>query len=187
MCYNIKYSSSHTGIYFLEREITPPVQGCRRVDKDGVDQKAFTEEVEIRCLVEGQFLAKLSHATKLGFDITSSTRVLATGGASQNTRILQVISCVYIPNRTCLSSVYTHTHTHASTLTHTQIIADIFNSSVFILEGTSNSASVGGAYRAKHSLMDEGAEFRSAVEGALPYKEAASPQEENHKVQNYWS
>ncbi len=62
---------------------------------------AFPPAIELRALIEGQFLAKLNHATKLGFTITQSTRVLATGGASANIRILQV----------------EHTHTH--TLTHT--------------------------------------------------------------------
>ena len=39
-----------------------------------------------------------------------------------------------------------HTHAHTS---H-QIIADIFDTDVYILKGTANSASLGCAYRAKH-------------------------------------
>ena len=101
-----KCSFSYAGIYFIDREITPPAQGCRRVNKDGVEQTEFTKEVEIRCLVEGQFLAKLSHAIKLGFEITSSTRVLATGGASQNTRILQVVNSLVWP----FISMHTYTY-----------------------------------------------------------------------------
>ena len=34
----------------------------------------------------------------------------------------------------------------------TQIIADIFNMGVYVLEETANSASLGGAYRAKHGI-----------------------------------
>ena len=79
------------GIYFSEPEITPYGQGSHRMSGNGTLRAEFPPETEIRALVEGQFLAKLNHATKLGYHMTRATRVLATGGASANTDILQVI------------------------------------------------------------------------------------------------
>lgn len=63
-----------------------------------------------------------------------------------------------------------------------QIIADIFNTDVYILEGTANSASLGGAYRAKHSLMPEGTNFLDAVKDAPAYTLAVSPRLDKHEV-----
>ena len=65
------------------------------------------------------------------------------------------------------------------------MIADIFNASVYILEETANSASLGGAYRVKHGLMlPEGmsSSFMDAVRNAPTYKLAVSPREEKHQV-----
>lgn len=64
----------------------------------------------------------------------------------------------------------------------TQVIADVFNSKVYILEGTANAACVGGAYRAKHSLEGKGTKFSDVVKLAPPYELAVTPQEDNHKV-----
>uniref|UniRef100_A0A4W4E3W5 Xylulose kinase n=1 Tax=Electrophorus electricus TaxID=8005 RepID=A0A4W4E3W5_ELEEL len=82
----------------------------------GVD--AFTREVEIRALVEGQFLAKRVHAQKLGYRIIPGTKVLATGGASSNKAILQVLSDVFnapvytidVANSACLGSAFRAMH-----------------------------------------------------------------------------
>ena len=52
----------------------------------------FAPEVEVRAVIEGQVMAKLVHAQRLGYQITSSSRVLVTGGASQNQHICQVQS-----------------------------------------------------------------------------------------------
>ena len=62
------------------------------------------------------------------------------------------------------------------------MIADIFNASVYTLDETANSASLGGALRAKHALMPEGTAFKDAVEGAPPYNLAVSPRAEHHQV-----
>uniref|UniRef100_A0A674AS14 Xylulose kinase n=1 Tax=Salmo trutta TaxID=8032 RepID=A0A674AS14_SALTR len=72
----------------------------------------FSAQGEIRALVEGQFLAKRVHAEKLGYKIR--TRVLATGGASSNKDILQVLSDVFdapvytidVANSACLGCGY---------------------------------------------------------------------------------
>lgn len=73
----------------MDPEITPAGQGCHRWDSDNTPVAEFSPEVEVRAIVEGQFMAKWVHAHKLGYQITASSRILATGGASKNTAILQ--------------------------------------------------------------------------------------------------
>ena len=53
----------------------------------------------MRAVIEGQFLAKLNHARKLGYEISPTSRVLATGGASANERILQVSGATYLTEK----------------------------------------------------------------------------------------
>ena len=52
----------------------------------------FSPEEEIRAVVEGPLMAKLCHAQQLGYHVDSNTRILVTGGASENQTILQVQS-----------------------------------------------------------------------------------------------
>lgn len=49
----------------------------------------------MRALIEGQFIAKRAHAEEFGVTINESTKILATGGASVNKSILQVMSDVF--------------------------------------------------------------------------------------------
>uniref|UniRef100_A0A673BUU6 Xylulose kinase n=1 Tax=Sphaeramia orbicularis TaxID=375764 RepID=A0A673BUU6_9TELE len=75
-------------------------------------------KVEVRALVEGQFLSRRLHAERLGYNIVPGTRVLATGGASSNRDILQVLSDVFnapvftidLNNSACLGSAYRAMH-----------------------------------------------------------------------------
>ncbi|KAJ8277574.1 hypothetical protein GJAV_G00076820 [Gymnothorax javanicus] len=117
-------NNGNIGIYFDAMEITPPAVGIHRFNEENKRVAGFAEEVEIRALVEGQFLAKRVHAEKLGYKIIPGTRVLATGGASSNKDILQVLS-------------------------------DVFSAPVYTID-TSNSASLGCAYRAKHEDLKRG-------------------------------
>ncbi|XP_022529597.2 xylulose kinase isoform X2 [Astyanax mexicanus] len=111
-------NNGNIGIYFDAMEITPPAVGVHRFDKHGRWVATFTREVEIRALVEGQFLAKRVHAQKLGYKIIPGTRVLATGGASSNKDILQVLSDVFnapvytidVANSACLGGAYRAMH-----------------------------------------------------------------------------
>lgn len=57
------------GIYFQETEITPFAQGTYRFNKNDVEVKSFSDDEEIRALVEGQFLAKRVHAEALGYNL----------------------------------------------------------------------------------------------------------------------
>lgn len=82
---------AQTGIYFRDTEITPAgCQGLYRFDENSKPVDSFPPKVEARAVIEGQFMAKLTHARNLGYQISSSSRVLATGGASKNSKILQV-------------------------------------------------------------------------------------------------
>ena len=51
---------------------------------------SFKPEEEVRAVIESQFMSRRLYAEKLGFVINKETRMLATGGASSNTAILQV-------------------------------------------------------------------------------------------------
>ena len=79
------------GLYFMEPEITPSgVKGDFRFNQSDESVTEFPAEVEVRALLEGQLMAKRHHAQSLGYQITPSSRVLATGGAAVNHRIRQV-------------------------------------------------------------------------------------------------
>ncbi|XP_036445502.1 xylulose kinase isoform X1 [Colossoma macropomum] len=111
-------NNGNIGIYFDAVEITPPAVGIHRFDQHDRRVATFTQEVEIRALVEGQFLAKRVHAQKLGYKIIPGTRVLATGGASSNKDILQVLSDIFsapvytidVANSACLGCAYRAMH-----------------------------------------------------------------------------
>uniref|UniRef100_A0A8C7E3V8 Xylulose kinase n=1 Tax=Naja naja TaxID=35670 RepID=A0A8C7E3V8_NAJNA len=100
------------GFYFDVREITPGAVGIHRFDAHNTP--TFPKEVEIRALIEGQFMAKRIHAEKL----VPTTKILATGGASHNKAILQILSDVFsVPvytidtaNSACLGSAYRAIH-----------------------------------------------------------------------------
>lgn len=84
------------GLYYTSQEIVPFLYGEHRYNKAGDRVTKFTSlEVEVRALIEGQALARRAHAEDMGLEIGPETRILATGGASQNKAILQVISDVF--------------------------------------------------------------------------------------------
>ncbi|NWT11761.1 XYLB kinase, partial [Vireo altiloquus] len=63
-------NNGNLGFYFDVMEITPEAVGIHRFDRD--NQKVvsrFPKEVEIRALIEGQFMAKRIHAEKLGYKV----------------------------------------------------------------------------------------------------------------------
>uniref|UniRef100_A0A8D0HRU4 Xylulose kinase n=1 Tax=Sphenodon punctatus TaxID=8508 RepID=A0A8D0HRU4_SPHPU len=111
------------GFYFYVLEITPEAVGIHRFNRDNIKVPKFPKEVEIRALIEGQFMAKRIHAEKLGYKIVPKTRILATGGASHNKDILQVLSDVFnapvytidTANSACLGCAYRAIHGKAVT------------------------------------------------------------------------
>merc|ERR1711957_293653 len=81
---------------YLEPEIIPRFNNSAifRFDEEGKQVSQYTDAAtEIRALVESQFLSMRVHASKLG--LKTPRRVIATGGASVNTALLQVISSVF--------------------------------------------------------------------------------------------
>uniref|UniRef100_A0A8B9VAF6 Xylulose kinase n=2 Tax=Anas TaxID=8835 RepID=A0A8B9VAF6_9AVES len=111
-------NNGNLGFYFDVMEITPEAVGIHRFNSDNQKVSDFPKEVEIRALIEGQFMAKRIHAEKLGYKVMPRTRILATGGASHNKKILQVLSDVFnapvytidTANSACLGSAYRAIH-----------------------------------------------------------------------------
>ncbi|XP_074841213.1 xylulose kinase isoform X4 [Carettochelys insculpta] len=111
-------NNGNIGFYFEVIEITPEAVGIHRFNRDNKKVPDFPKEVEIRALIEGQFMAKRIHAEKLGYKIMPRTRILATGGASHNKEILQVLSDVFsapvytidTANSACLGCAYRAIH-----------------------------------------------------------------------------
>ncbi|XP_074687144.1 xylulose kinase isoform X4 [Strix aluco] len=111
-------NDGNLGFYFDVMEITPEAVGIHRFNRDNQKVSDFPKEVEIRALIEGQFMAKRIHAEKLGYKVMPRTRILATGGASHNKKILQVLSDVFnapvytidTANSACLGSAYRAIH-----------------------------------------------------------------------------
>ncbi|XP_005101637.1 xylulose kinase [Aplysia californica] len=132
------------GIYFDVTEIQPFAEGCFRFDDKGNKVESFLPEVEVRAVIESQFMARRVYAEAVGLQLGPKTRVIATGGASQNQAILQVLS-------------------------------DVFNSPVYIKD-VPNSACLGNAARAKHTLLGPNVPFSSVVEGMQAPQLVASPQ-----------
>uniref|UniRef100_UPI0037E85DEA xylulose kinase n=1 Tax=Semicossyphus pulcher TaxID=241346 RepID=UPI0037E85DEA len=111
-------NTGHIGFYFDTMEITPPAVGVHLFGPDDRAVSSLSPQVEVRALVEGQFLSRRLHAERLGYSIIPGTRVLATGGASSNTDILQVLSDVFdapvftidLSSSACLGSAYRALH-----------------------------------------------------------------------------
>jgi len=96
------------GLYFFEPEITPQASaGVRRYDTR--EDKFLTESfsnpaMEVRAIVESQFMSMRRHAVNLGmFPLPEGAKILATGGASENKDILQVLADVFGAPVFCLS------------------------------------------------------------------------------------
>lgn len=96
------------GLYYDNVEIIPPIEGDYRFNKNNDKVARFSKEVEVRAVVEGQCIAKRAHAEDLGFALGS--RILATGGATRNQSLLQVVSDVFN------SPVYIQTSANSASL-----------------------------------------------------------------------
>ncbi|XP_012268457.2 xylulose kinase isoform X2 [Athalia rosae] len=84
------------GLYYDAQEILPSLNGDHRFNKANDQVSRYTSmEVEVRALIEGQFIARRAHAEDFGFTIGPETRIIATGGASNNKAILQVLADVF--------------------------------------------------------------------------------------------
>jgi xylulokinase len=89
------------GFYFDAPEITPTVAtpGVRRFAPGAGGRGAHTRvasfppAVEARAVVEGQFMSMRLHGESIG--MTAPRRLIATGGASGNAAVLQVLADVF--------------------------------------------------------------------------------------------
>nr|CAD7597348.1 unnamed protein product [Timema genevievae] len=164
------------GLYFDVQEIIPFVKGDHRFNKANDRVHRFTSmEVEVRALVEGQFLAKRAHAEDLGFNIEAGSRIIATGGASNNKSILQVLSDVFN------APVFVLVRVSGSLSIYKYRYPTQFRKyTVLSLQEAANSAMLGSAYQAKHALVAEHTSFSEMtsclpppVLACQPYKDAA--------------
>jgi len=83
------------GFYYDVQEILPNANGDHRFDSNDKKVDNFTNEENIRSLIEGQLIAKKYYSEKIGHKIIEGSKILATGGASNNKEILQVLSDVF--------------------------------------------------------------------------------------------
>ena len=92
------------------------ISGDFRFNKFNEKVARFSKEVEVRACVEGQFIRLRAHAENLGFvcpphnSNKNEPRILATGGASTNTSLLQVLADVF----NC--SVYVHSRPNSAAI-----------------------------------------------------------------------
>ncbi|XP_053786186.1 xylulose kinase isoform X2 [Desmodus rotundus] len=111
-------NGGNLGFYFDVMEITPEMIGRHRFSAENREVSAFPKDVEARALIEGQFMAKRIHAEGLGYRVMPRTKILATGGASHNRDILQVLADVFdapvyvtdTANSACVGSAYRAFH-----------------------------------------------------------------------------
>lgn len=87
-------NDNRIGFYFREPEITPPIlkTGIYRFDANDSQVDAFPDATDIRAVVESRFLSMKIHAANIGLN---PTRILATGGASANRSMLQIMADVF--------------------------------------------------------------------------------------------
>ncbi|ALC47141.1 CG3534 [Drosophila busckii] len=91
-------------LHFNEVEIIPKAKGTLRWNKEvqasshdaikGII-KFSSPQIEIRALIEGQMLHHRAISEDMGFHFGNETKILATGGASVNKSILQIIADVF--------------------------------------------------------------------------------------------
>jgi xylulokinase len=146
-------NNGQIGFYFKEPEITPPMlkAGNHRFDEQGNPVDSFDPASEVRAIVEGQFLSMRHHCVSIGI---KPVHILATGGGSQNSSILQVMADVFCcpvfvadsPHSAALGAAYRALHGHISALQGTYV------------------------------------PYSSILEKASPFQKAAEPHEEAHVV-----
>lgn len=85
------------GFYFSDPEITPSTAKAGVIGFDAsdasIDLHESASEVEVRAVVESQFLSMRLHAERLG--VKQPERLIVVGGASSNACMLQVLANVF--------------------------------------------------------------------------------------------
>ncbi|CAG5119473.1 unnamed protein product [Candidula unifasciata] len=112
-------NNGNFGVYFDVKEIQPFADGVYRYNEQDEEVDSFPPEVEVRAVLEGQFIARRVHSEMVGFQFGRGTKVIATGGGSKNVDILQVLSDVFnspvyvkdVPNSACFGCAVRAKHT----------------------------------------------------------------------------
>ncbi|XP_059054563.1 xylulose kinase [Achroia grisella] len=92
----VRGNMGHMGIYLDVAEIVPRVRaGCVWAEPGGRSARPPAASYEARALLEGQALARRLHAEDMGVILDSSSRLVATGGASVNKELLQIFADVF--------------------------------------------------------------------------------------------
>ena len=151
-------NGGHFGFFIDAPEITPaiPVAGTRRFTGGGARTPAFPSPAhEARAVVEGQFLSMRAHGESIG--ITAPRRIFATGGASSNAAVLQVLADVFG------APVYTAEQSDSASL----------GAAVRALHGASIAAG-GGGFVPVESLRGSGGSAAGLKCAAQPRAEATA-------------
>lgn len=111
-------NDGYMGFYYLVPEITPSVpSGVHLFGKDNEKLENFPNpRYNVRAVVESQFLSMKLYSKSIGLKITE--RIIATGGASKNAALLQLLSDVFgvpvsnfdVPNSAALGAAFRAYH-----------------------------------------------------------------------------
>jgi len=143
-------NESAIGFYFDHHEIVPDCPaGDFRFNNDGDEVSTFTPAVEARAVIEHQCLAKRLHAESLGYCTTGTNGRVFITGGASNNAGI------------------------------VQILADVFNSSVFVQE-IADSAALGGAFLAQYGYEAGTKSFSELIN--VKYKMAARPNSDAAKI-----
>jgi xylulokinase len=93
-------NDGNLGFYYPSSEITPTTGSHGGIQRFGPDGKSLDTSFsnpahDVRAVLEGKFLAMRHFGEGIGMDTSTARRIIATGGASNNVAILQVLSDVF--------------------------------------------------------------------------------------------
>ena len=167
---------------YLESEITPTVlkTGVFRFDGGDEEVASFDSvEAEIRGLIEGQFLSLKSHARHLG--LSRPKRIVASGGASVNAALLQVLADVFQCEVQVQVVKDTRTGQDASALNNTAALGAALRA-MWAIEGKQHAASNGQAASPAAANGSSDGVSTSGVSARVSLHTAARPRPETAAV-----
>lgn len=98
-------NNGYMALHYLSQEILPnvPPMSLRWTPEDNLENyidrpqliQFPMQQIEIRALIEGQMLNRKSFAMDMGFNFGENSKIIATGGSSNNNTILQVMSDIF--------------------------------------------------------------------------------------------
>ena len=163
---------------YLESEITPTTHrtGVFRFDDKDAEVESFESvAAEVRALIEGQFLSLKSHARHLG--LSKPKRIVASGGASVNHALLQVLADVFQCEVQVQVVKDTRTGQDASALNNTAALGAALRA-LWAVEGKQQTANNGQAAVATadgSGTPADGSSSSSGVSARVSLHTAAQP------------